>query len=79
MGGENLWSLYTSETSMRTIWNGSINFGLVNIPVGLALATKPAARQSDVSFRTLHRECGTPIKQKRWCPVHDSRSVTTSS
>ena len=19
----------------------------------------------------LHRECGTPIKQKRWCPVHD--------
>jgi DNA end-binding protein Ku len=56
---------------MRTIWNGSINFGLVNIPVGLALATKPVARQSDVSFRTLHRECGTPIKQKRWCPVHD--------
>jgi DNA end-binding protein Ku len=56
---------------MRTIWNGSISFGLVNIPVGLALATKPAARQSDVSFRTLHRECGTPIKQKRWCPVHE--------
>ncbi len=56
---------------MRTIWNGSITFGLVNIPVGLALATKPAARQSDVSFRTLHRECGTPIKQKRWCPVHE--------
>src|SRR5438105_14114393 len=56
---------------MRTIWNGSISFGLVNIPVGLALATKPKARQSDVSFRTLHRECGTPIKQKRWCPVHE--------
>ena len=56
---------------MRTIWNGSISFGLVNIPVGLAPATKPAARPSDVSFRTLHRECGTPIKQKRWCPAHD--------
>jgi DNA end-binding protein Ku len=56
---------------MRTIWNGSISFGLVSIPIGLALATKPAARSSDVSFRTLHRECGTPIKQKRWCPVHD--------
>ena len=56
---------------MRTIWNGSISFGLVNIPVGLALATKPAARQSDVSFRQLHRECMTPIKQKRWCEVHD--------
>jgi DNA end-binding protein Ku len=56
---------------MRTIWNGSISFGLVSIPVGLAPATKPKARQSDVSFRTLHRECKTPIKQKRWCPVHE--------
>src|SRR5919201_1899852 len=56
---------------MRTIWNGSISFGLVSIPVGLAPATKPKARQSDISFRTLHRECGTPIKQKRWCPLHE--------
>jgi DNA end-binding protein Ku len=56
---------------MRTTWNGSISFGLVSIPIGLAPATKPAARQSDVSFRMLHRECMTPIKQKRWCPVHD--------
>jgi DNA end-binding protein Ku len=56
---------------MRTTWNGSISFGLVNIPVGLAPATTSAARQSDVSFRLLHRECLTPIQQKRWCPVHD--------
>jgi DNA end-binding protein Ku len=56
---------------MRISWNGSLSFGLVSIPVGLAPATKPAARQSDVSFRLLHRECGTPIKQKRWCPKHD--------
>jgi DNA end-binding protein Ku len=56
---------------MRTTWNGSLTFGLVSIPVGLAPATKPAARQSDVSFRLLHRECLTPIKQKRFCPLHD--------
>jgi DNA end-binding protein Ku len=56
---------------MRTTWNGSLSFGLVTIPVGLAPATAPKARASDVSFRTLHRECGTPIKQKRWCPVHE--------
>ena len=56
---------------MRTTWNGSLSFGLVTIPVGLAPATKPKARQSDVSFRQLHRECGTPIKQKRWCPHHE--------
>jgi len=56
---------------MRTTWNGSLSFGLVTIPVGLAPATTPKARASDVTFRTLHRECMTPIKQKRWCPVHD--------
>ena len=56
---------------MRTTWNGSISFGLVTIPVGLAPATKPAARSSDVAFRQLHRECRTPIKQRRWCPVHE--------
>jgi DNA end-binding protein Ku len=56
---------------MRVTWNGSLSFGLVSIPVGLAPATKPAARQSDVSFRLLHREDLTPIKQKRWCPAHD--------
>ncbi|MDH4177700.1 MAG: Ku protein [Thermoleophilia bacterium] len=56
---------------MRVTWNGSLSFGLVTIPVGLAPATKPAARQSDVSFRMLHRDCLTPIRQKRWCPKHD--------
>ena len=35
--------------------------------MGLALATQ----RQDVSFRTLHPECGSPIKQKRWCPVHE--------
>jgi DNA end-binding protein Ku len=56
---------------MRTTWNGSISFSLVTIPVGLAPATKPAARASDVSFRQLHVECRTPIKNRRWCPVHE--------
>jgi DNA end-binding protein Ku len=63
--------VHSREERMRTTWNGSLTFGLVSIPVGLAPATKPAARQSDVSFRLLHRECLTPIKQKRWCPLHD--------
>jgi DNA end-binding protein Ku len=52
---------------MRTIWNGSINFGLVNIPIGLSVAQQ----RQDIAFRTLHRECGTPIKQKRFCPKHE--------
>jgi DNA end-binding protein Ku len=56
---------------MRTNWNGSISFGLVNIPIGLVLATEAKAKASDVSFKTLHRGCGTPIRMKRWCPTHD--------
>ena len=56
---------------MRTTWNGAISFSLVTIPVGLAPATKPSARASDVSFRQLHAECKTPIKNRRWCPVHE--------
>jgi DNA end-binding protein Ku len=56
---------------MRTTWNGSISFSLVTIPVGLAPATKPSARASDISFRQLHDECKTPIQNRRWCPVHE--------
>jgi DNA end-binding protein Ku len=56
---------------MRTTWNGSISFSLVTIPVGLAPATKPSARASDVSFRQLHVECKTPIKNRKWCPFHE--------
>lgn len=52
---------------MRTIWNGTLHFGLVRIPVGLA----PTSTAGEIEFRTLHRECGTPIKQKQWCPHHD--------
>ena len=64
-------NLQTFSLHMRTTWNGSISFGLVNILVGLAPATASSARQSDVQFRLLHRDCLTSIKQKRWCPVHD--------
>src|SRR5215207_1001683 len=57
----------STSRPMRTIWNGSLNFGLVNIPIGLAVAQQ----RKDTAFRTLHRECGTPIKQKRYCPFHE--------
>ncbi|MFQ5425484.1 MAG: Ku protein [Gaiellales bacterium] len=52
---------------MRPIWKGSLSFGLVTIPVGLAVAQQ----RQDISFRTIHRECGTPIRQKRYCPTDD--------
>jgi DNA end-binding protein Ku len=52
---------------MRAIWNGFVSFGLVTIPVSVGLAQQ----RSDVSFRTLSRETGQPVKQKRWDPVND--------
>ena len=52
---------------MRAIWNGYISFGLVTIPVSVGLAQQ----RSDVSFRTLARETGQPVKQKRWDPARD--------
>ena len=51
----------------RPTWKGVISFGMVNIPVHLT----PAIRSQDVSFRTLHAKCKTPLREKRWCPVCD--------
>jgi DNA end-binding protein Ku len=52
---------------VRAIWNGFISFGLVTIPVSVGLAQQ----RSDVSFRTLSRATGQPVKQKRWDPERD--------
>ncbi len=51
----------------RSIWNGVISFGMVSIPVKLYTATE----SKDVSFHLLHKECGTRLKQLRWCPYHE--------
>jgi DNA end-binding protein Ku len=53
---------------MHTIWKGSIQFGLVSIPVKLHTATD----DKDISFRSLHEECHSPIKYVKTCPVCDS-------
>jgi DNA end-binding protein Ku len=47
----------------RTLWNGSLSFGLVNVPVGLV----SAARDLDLHFRQLHGKDGAPIEQRRFC------------
>jgi DNA end-binding protein Ku len=50
---------------MHTIWKGSISFGLVNIPIKLHAATE----NKDISLRNLHKECHSPIKYEKVCPV----------
>ena len=48
---------------MRTMWKGAVNFGLINVPIKMFTATE----NKNISFKSLHKECQTPIKQKRYC------------
>ncbi|HTO03499.1 MAG TPA: Ku protein [Opitutus sp.] len=46
---------------MRSLWKGSISFGLVNIPVSLY----PATRREELSFRLLRSSDLSPVNYKR--------------
>lgn len=45
----------------RSMWSGSISFGLVSVPVRLF----PAVRSHDVRFHNLHRSTNARVRQKR--------------
>lgn len=49
----------------RSIWSGSISFGLVNVPVKMTTAVS----QKDVRFNQLHVKDNGRITQKRTCSV----------
>lgn len=52
--------------SMRIVVNAHLSIGdFVNVPVGVSPATNQSA---DISFKTLHALCETPIKQGKFCP-----------
>ncbi|HEY0258173.1 MAG TPA: Ku protein, partial [Candidatus Methylacidiphilales bacterium] len=46
---------------MRSMWNGTISFGLVSIPVALY----PATRRDELSFRLLRKSDHSPVNYKR--------------
>jgi DNA end-binding protein Ku len=46
---------------MRSMWNGTISFGLVTIPVALY----PATRREELSFRLLRKSDLSPVNYKR--------------
>src|SRR3954453_11786620 len=48
----------------RSIWNGTITFGLVNVPVKLYSATE----SKTVSFHEVHVRDGAQIEHLRICP-----------
>jgi DNA end-binding protein Ku len=47
----------------RSLWTGSLSFGLVNVPVSLVTAV----RDIDLHFQQLHEKDGAPIEVQRWC------------
>src|SRR4051794_1670402 len=52
---------------MRSIWKGSISFGLVNIPV----AVYPATREEKASFKQLRKSDLSPIRYKKIAEVDE--------
>jgi len=48
---------------MKSLWKGSIAFGLVNIPVKLYSAVE----QKPLKIRLLHKDKLSPIRYKKWC------------
>src|SRR6185437_14459540 len=51
----------------RSIWNGTITFGLVNVPVKLYTATE----SKTVHFHEVHARDGSKIEHRRICPKED--------
>jgi len=49
---------------MRPLWNGSISFGLVNIPVRLYSGTNP---REGIDLDMLHKDDHSPIRYARIC------------
>ena len=54
----------------RSIWNGTVTFGMVNVPVKLYSATE----SKTVRFREVHLKDGARIEHRRICPK-DEREI----
>ena len=52
----------------RSLWTGSLSFGLVNVPVRL----ETAVRDLDLHFRQVHEKDAAPIEVQRVCSEEDS-------
>jgi DNA end-binding protein Ku len=51
----------------RSLWTGSLSFGLVNVPVALFSGSK----DTDLHFRQLHGKDHTPVEIRRFCAEED--------
>jgi DNA end-binding protein Ku len=51
----------------RSLWTGSLSFGLVNVPVALFSGVV----DTDLHFRQLHAKDHTPVEIHRFCADED--------
>src|SRR5918997_3938759 len=51
----------------RSLWSGSLSFGLVNVPIQMLSAT----RDVQIRFHQLDSEDNTPIEVRRYCSEED--------
>ena len=51
----------------RSLWNGTLSVGLINVPVKLYTATE----SKTVHFREVHLEDGAKIEHRRFCSAED--------
>src|SRR5690606_19731412 len=58
------------DDGMRSIWKGSLSFGLVNVPVKLYSATE----DHDAPLHQVHEKDGGRIRYKRVCEI-DGKEV----
>ena len=56
----------------KSVWNGTITFGLVNVPIKLFSATE----SKSVSFHEVHAKDGARIEHRRICPK-DGKEVSS--
>jgi DNA end-binding protein Ku len=52
----------------RSLWSGTVSFGLVAIPVGIVTAIRPHR----VAFHLLHDEDHARLERKMYCPQHSA-------
>jgi DNA end-binding protein Ku len=57
---------------MRSIWKGSISFGLVNIPI----AVYPATREQKISFKQLRKSDLSPIRYQKVAEADAEEAAT---
>jgi DNA end-binding protein Ku len=51
----------------RSLWNGAIRFGLVNVPIKVY----SAAQSKQIQFRELHAKDAAPLQHRRVCSKED--------